>query len=54
MARRRRRSLAGVKVCKVVKGKVKCKSLSGMKRRKSRAMGAMPRRNSKGRFVKSR
>jgi hypothetical protein len=52
MARRRRRSLAGVKVCKVVKGKVKCKSLSGMKRRKSR-LGAMPKRSARtGRFVK--
>ena len=48
---RRRRSLAGVKVCRVVRGKVKCKSM-GAKRRKSRAMGAMPRRNSKGRFMK--
>jgi len=47
---RRRRSLAGVKVCKVVRGKVKCKSM-GAKRRKSR-LGAMPRRNSKGRFIK--
>jgi hypothetical protein len=50
MARRRRRSLAGVKVCKVVKGKVKCKSM-GAKRRKS--LGAMPKRSSRtGRFIK--
>jgi len=64
MAARRRKSrrlgsvvLGAHKVCKVKKGRVVCKSaksLSGMRRRKSRAMGAMPRRNAKGRFVKSR
>lgn len=63
MAARRRKSrrlgsvvLGAAKVCKVKRGKVVCrsaKSLSGMKRRKSR-LGAMPRRNAKGRFVKSR
>ena len=61
MAARRRKSrrlgsvvLGAAKVCKVKRGKVVCrsaKSLSGMRRRKSR-LGAMPRRNSKGRFVK--
>lgn len=53
-ARRRSHKLGSVKVCRVVRGKVKCssKKLSGVKRRKSHAMGAMPRRNSKGRFVK--
>lgn len=63
-ARRRkaRRSLGSVKVCKVVRGKVKCRSakssLSGMKRRRRRlgsvVLGRMPKRNSKGRFVRGR
>jgi len=39
MARRRRRSLSGVKVCKVVRGRIKCKTvkksaLHGMRRRR--------------------
>ena len=53
MAARRKKS-ASVKVCKIVRGKLKCSSLSGMKRRKSRLHG-MPKRSSRtGRFVKSR
>jgi hypothetical protein len=48
MAARRRKSLAGVKVCKIVKGKVKCHSV----KRKSRLSG-MPKRSARtGRFVK--
>lgn len=59
--RRRRRSLGAVKVCKIVRGKVKChsakkSSLSGVRRRRRRlgstVLGRMPRRNSKGRFVR--
>jgi hypothetical protein len=55
MARRRRSSkLGSAKVCRVVRGRVKCvsKKLSGMKRRSR--MGAMPGRNAKGQFKKSR
>lgn len=55
MARRRRSSkLGSAKVCRVVRGKVKCstKKLSGLKRRSR--MSGMPKRNAKGRFVKSR
>lgn len=49
MARRRRSSkLGSMKVCKVVRGKVKCHS------KKRSSLRGMPKRNSKGRFVKSR
>jgi hypothetical protein len=58
MAARRRKSrrLGSLKVCKVVRGKLKCSSLKGLagRRRRSHAMGAMPKRNSKGRFIKRR
>lgn len=56
MARRRRSSkLGSAKVCRVVRGRVKCKTakLSGMKRRRSR-MAGMPARNAKGQFKRSR
>ena len=46
---RRRRSLSGVKVCKIVRGKVKCHSV------KRKSLHGMPKRSSRtGRFVKSR
>ena len=50
MAARRRKSLGSIKVCKVVRGKLKCHTA---KRRKSKLAG-MPKRNSKGRFMKRR
>lgn len=58
MARRRRSSkLGAAKVCRVVRGRVVCKSkkMAGLagRRRRSRAMGAMPR-NAKGQFKKRR
>ena len=55
MARRRRSSkLGAAKVCRVVRGRVKCKSakLSGMKRR-SKRLGSLSR-NAKGQFKKRR
>ena len=66
MARRRRLGstvLGAVKVCKVSKGKVVCKSVKAPAKRRRRlgsmvlgsmVLGAMPRRDSKGRFIKSR
>jgi hypothetical protein len=55
--------LGAVKVCKVSRGKVVCKSVKPSTRRRRRlgsmvlgsmVLGKMPRRDSKGRFVKSR
>ena len=51
MAARRKKS-ASVKVCKIVRGKLKCHS---MKARKSHKLAGMPKRSARtGRFVKSR
>jgi hypothetical protein len=54
----RRRKAGSVKVCRIVRGKVKCSSAKRPARRGRRlgsvVLGGMPRRNAKGRFVKSR
>lgn len=61
MARRRRLGsmvLGAVKVCKITRGKLVCKSVKAPSRRRrslgSTVLGRMPRRNAKGQFVKSR
>jgi hypothetical protein len=48
---RRKAHASDIKVCKVVKGKVKCRSVS---ERHLGGLGRKPKRNAKGQFAKRR